>query len=262
MTVVIKGWMRVTTRNNSTYRCRSHRIRPSWAGPLQAPQRSNPQPQQAETRMLRFPFAQERFAGSTRRSSRAASVDGSLAMTMTAIRIPAAQIRPGFAQSLSLSKARGRRESGCTTHPLLARKTKRRTRGQHRYAEIIRHPSQWACGCPRSPRRTGFFATVACKSCSQTCPLHCGTGPHGMPVRFGSHHLSRFRVHRVRLTSGEQGPAPPVSGGLASLNHKFCLSERHILPDALAMNGQNRRRILGDARPSSWSGGPKPLAGG
>src|ERR1700753_2658190 len=56
-----------------------------------------------------------------------------------------------------------------------------------------------------------------------------GSGPHGLTVRVVPHVLRPNASIATRLTSGDEWPSrPPYRGGLASLNHKFCLSERDI----------------------------------
>src|ERR1700761_6453670 len=67
-----------------------------------------------------------------------------------------------------------------------------------------------------------------------------GSGPHGLTVRIAPHVLRRHASIAARLTSGDEWPSrPPCRGGMASLNHKFCVSERNIfLRGALDTSGK------------------------
>src|SRR6185503_15484546 len=54
-------------------------------------------------------------------------------------------------------------------------------------------------------------------------------GPHGLTVRIAPHVLRHNASIATRLTSGDEWQSrPPYRGGLTSLNHNFCLSERDI----------------------------------
>src|ERR1700748_891321 len=141
-----------------------------------------------------------------------------------------------------LRKTEGAGNAGCTPHPLPRVQTKETHAGQHRYAEIIRHSlrngftaapcSSWCAGL-FSHHRPGLLTrglTPAAGSRNHTacpyapCRTSCGTNAS----------------IATRLTSGDEWPSrPPCRGGLASLNHKFCLSEIGIfLRDALYSSGK------------------------
>src|SRR5581483_5854753 len=67
-----------------------------------------------------------------------------------------------------------------------------------------------------------------------------GSGPHGLTVRIVPHVLRPNASIATRLTSGDEWPSrPPCRGGLASLNHKYCISERRLfLPGELDSSGK------------------------
>src|ERR1700759_401435 len=121
----------------------------------------------------------------------------------------------------------------------LACKTKKTHAGQHRYAEITPAlPAQWLYGLLRAlPGVPGFLATIALsisafrpqgrnRVSTKLDPSVGGSGPHGLTVRIVPHVLRPKASIATRLTSGDEWPSrPPCRGGLASLNHKFFVSE-------------------------------------
>ena len=102
-------------------------------------------------------------------------------------------------------------------------------------------PAQWFYGLLRAlPGVPGLLAPVVFRSpafrpvgrnreIGRLDPSVGGSGPHGLTVRAAPHVLRPNTSIATRLTSGDEWPTrPPYRGGLASLNHKFCLSERDI----------------------------------
>ena len=105
------------------------------------------------------------------------------------------------------------------------------------------------------PGEPSLFATVARELCHHgVVPCIGGTGPHGLTVRGARTSRGATRPSQPASRSGDEWPLrPPCRGGLASLNHKFCLSERYIfLRGALDIVGQNRRRVFGVLPVVSW----------
>ena len=103
---------------------------------------------------------------------------------------------------------------------------------------------------PCSPRCVGLSSHRRCTNrFAQLDPSVEGTGPHGLTVRIVPHVLRPNASIATRLTSGDEWPSrPPCRGGLASLNHKFCLSERRtFLRGALDSSGKTGGASLADA---------------
>jgi hypothetical protein len=119
-------------------------------------------------------------------------------------------------QLVAPSKQRAQGMPGARRTHCLACKQEKRTRGQHRYAEIIRHSlrngftaapcSSWCAGLFSHHRLGGVSGR---RPTSPIRRLDSSVGepePHGLTVRVGAHHLTRFRVHRspphVKVTIG------------------------------------------------------------
>ncbi len=102
-------------------------------------------------------------------------------------------------------------------------------------------PAQWCYGCSViSPANQLFCHRPPGLLSPRVVPCIGGTGPHGLTVRLGAHRLHASASIATRLTSGDEWPSrPPCRGGLVSLNHNFCLSERQIfLRGALDTSGK------------------------
>ena len=139
-------------------------------------------------------------------------------------------------------KSGGRRE--CRVHDAptaLRAKKKRRAQAQHRYADITRHSLRNGLRLLRDlPGEPAFLPPSSRALDPRLVPCIGGTGPHGLTVRITPHVLRRNASIATRLTSGDEWPSrPPCRGGLASLNHNFCLSEIDIfLRGALNSSGK------------------------
>src|SRR5581483_5397294 len=154
---------------------------------------------------------------------------------------PRRDLRPGFA-NLAPEKAEGAGNAGCTTHPLPCVQNKKDAR---RPTQVRRNhtalPAQWAYGCSVISPANQLFCHRRLQVISQACPLHW----RDRTTRLDRTQLCRTSCGRcasiaTRLTSGDEWPSrPPCRGGLASLNHNFCLSERRIfLCGALDSSGK------------------------
>src|SRR5581483_9030698 len=176
---------------------------------------------------------------------------------------PRRDLRPGFA-NLAPEKAEGAGNAGCTTHPLPCVQNKKDAR---RPTQVRRNhtalPAQWAYGCSVISPANQLFCHRRCADRCAACPLHW---------RDRTTRLDRTRSRRTscgrcasiatRLTSGDEWPSrPPCRGGLASLNHKFCVSERGIfLRGDLDSSGETPFRFSEVARRSKQAeraGGPE-----
>ena len=85
----------------------------------------------------------------------------------------------------SASANRGRRESRVLAAPIASHANKKaHERSRHRFAETIRPSLRNGLRLiPRSPRRPGFLATVACGSLHRLDASVGASGPHGFAVR-------------------------------------------------------------------------------
>ena len=138
---------------------------------------------------------------------------------------------------------RGSRECRVHDTPTATRaKQKRRTQANTGTPKSLRHSlrngvtaapcSSWCAGLVSHHRLRKMFPK-----------LDSSIGepePHGLTVRATPHVLRPNASIATRLTSGDEWPSrPPCRGGLASLNHNFCLSERKIfLHRALDTSGK------------------------
>ena len=126
----------------------------------------------------------------------------------------------------------GRRECRVHAAPTATRANEKDAR---RPTQVRRNHSGTPCAMALRllralPGVSGVLVTVAAQiRIAQLDPSVEGTGPHGLTVRIAPHVLRPNASIATRLTSGDEWPSrPPCRGGLASLNHNFCLSERRI----------------------------------
>ncbi len=180
--------------------------------------------------------------------------------TDSTVKQPSAFPRRDFASeccnSVSLLKDRGRRECRVHAAPTALRaKRKRRTQANTGTPKSLRHSLRNGfTAAPCSPRCTGLFSHRRLRRSSRRLdPQHRGTEPHGLTVRIAPHVLRPNASIATRLTSGDEWPSrPPCRGGLASLNHNFCLSERHIfLRGELDSSGKTGGGFFGSPLPRS-----------
>src|SRR6202035_1241937 len=76
-------------------------------------------------------------------------------------------------KSVSLEKAEGAGNAGCTPHPLPCVQMKETHAGQHRYAEITpAFPARWVDGCSVISPVNQLFCHRRLQVASQACPLH------------------------------------------------------------------------------------------
>jgi hypothetical protein len=68
---------------------------------------------------------------------------------------------------------------------------------RHCHTGNTRHPRAMVYGLLRAPRRSGFFATVACGTYRKLDTSVEMSGPHDLAVRNGIARLARRHVHRI-----------------------------------------------------------------
>jgi hypothetical protein len=187
-------------------------------------------------RVRRFRLRAARFGGQV---AAPRNDDGVLRRAST---FPRRELRPGDACFVAPSEKEGAGNAGCTTHPL-PRVQKKRT---HAGSTQVRRnhtalPAQWAYGCSVISPANQLFCHRHLRVASQACPLQWRDRTTRLDrTRRTARLAAQPASIATRLTSGDEWPSrPPCRGGLASLNHNFCLSERRIfLRDALDSSGK------------------------
>jgi hypothetical protein len=140
------------------------------------------------------------------------------------------------------SEIRGRRECRALAAPAaLCAKGETRTQANQVRPKRSGTPCAMVLRLLRAlPGVPGFLATIACQSIiDRLDPSVGGSGPHGLTVR--------ALAARLAADARPSQPAPrivttrfaPHAGGMTSINHNFCLSERNIfLQRALDPSGK------------------------
>ena len=143
------------------------------------------------------------------------------ALHKTRIGVLAARSARGLRVIFAPLQVRGRRECRMRAAPAVSCANlhkKMRTRA-YRAAEAIRHPLRNGLRLmARSPRRSGFFVTVALgKLASQELDASVkASGPHVFTVRFRAVRQRRIRVHRSLPHVRDDGQRPSSRDRMAS----------------------------------------------
>ena len=114
------------------------------------------------------------------------------------VRIPAAGSARGLLDGAP-QRIEGAGKAGCSPHPQPRTQKNAHERSRHRFAETIRPSLRNGLRLiPRSPRRPGFLATVACRSLPADLTPASGRQDHtALPSAMSSLVLRRHRVHRI-----------------------------------------------------------------